>query len=1550
MGKTFDAVFLSLHRLLCTGLAVVIAAAFFISPAQAATTPTAPQYAVLPMQGPGGPDGSIDVNYNTRTYLEGYAVFNITTCKFLAPETGKIVSAPAHGTVDLTTGSGTVAGSVCHGVAGTFGKAYYTWTDPASHKGDQDSFILNWSNAQYNISFESYWTAVLNSNPPQSNNKTLKVAGKQGGGCDCGSAPGTSSPAPNGQISGGEPFSINIGNVFQEADDYTTSGRNPLRFVRYYNSLPGGNDAPTELGHRWSNNYDSALYVSGDVVTAVRADGREVTFTKESNGNWTSDTDVDLTLTSPGGGGAAGDMWYLTTHNGSLEIYKELSSGKALLQSIASRDWYARTMSYNANNQLAAVTDSFGRKLGFAYDSNGLLTQVTTPGNLVLTYGYDASGANGTTPDRLASVSYNTSPATDRIYSYVNNFDLASITDEDGNVYDSWTYDSQNRATSSQRAGGAGKVTISYDSDTQRTVTGPLGEQTVYTFKTLQGVPKVVQIQRTASGTVPAGTETFTYDDNGYIASKTDWNGNVTTYVNDSHGQPTSITEAAGTPQARTTTIAYTGQTGHLPGKIVAPSLTTYYSYDRYGDLLQRQEDDTSANGSHATRLWSYTYEGKTGHVLTATDPRGDKTTYTYSGDSVATVTNALGQTSQITSYNASGLPLSMTDPNGVVTTFAYDIRNRLLSRTVDGATTTFAYDAAGNLTGITMPDGAQLNYTYDAAHRVTAVSNNVGESINYTLDANGDITQQQVQGTTITETQSAVFDSLGRTLKQIGAYNETTAYSYDANGNNIGTTDALNNTTAQSFDALNRLIKSVDPLNNASAYAYDAQDNLTTVTDPRGLTTTYTYDGFGDVITQTSPDSGETTFAYDQMGNPVGERDARNVVTQRTFDALGRVTAETYPSSPGDNVTYTYDQGQYGIGHLTSFKDASGSTAFTYNARGDIITDTRTIGNDTYKTSYAYDLADRLTSITYPDGRTVDYTRDAFGRISGITLAFGGRGDRDDRDDRDDDHRRAGGQNILSGVSYEPFGPVDGFTYGSGVTATLAYDQDYRLTGITAKGNGGFIQDQTLTYDGVSDITSITALSTGGDKDQAHGHNGYGHSGGDDHGGDGHGWGDDRRTPSLDQTFTYDADMRLLTASGPYGDQSFAYDADGNRTGQSVTQRFGHSGRIRTRNHAYTYDTASNRLLSVSGHGALQYSYLSNGDLSSETGSGIGRSFLYDARNRFSSFINQGMSAVTTGYATNALGERVQKSGGGGDDDGTDYYIYDEQGHLIAEGHDGHISREYIYLGSLPVAELDHHQIYYIHASHLGAPQKLTDRRQRVVWDRIAEPFGQTFAIKGDRDLMNLRFPGQYHDAESGLYYNFYRSYDSATGRYSQFDPIGLLGGINGYAYVNGNPVQWIDPWGLAVLSNNTMGPLRPGDIWQSQVKNYPNAQVYTAPNGTQFLAPKNTDWYQIWLTGRKNGLNLFYVGKYESQGGKFDFQRIGGYHPEYIDASNYGVGVYMNGAGYTLFGTNTIGGTFASLLSSSNPAVLKYWWGLGWSAGQGMRLSCHAPSNLQL
>lgn len=102
-----------------------------------------------------------------------------------------------------------------------------------------------------------------------------------------------------------------------------------------------------------------------------------------------------------------------------------------------------------------------------------------------------------------------------------------------------------------------------------------------------------------------------------------------------------------------------------------------------------------------------------------------------------------------------------------------------------------------------------------------------------------------------------------------------------------------------------------------------------------------------------------------------------------------------------------------------------------------------------------------------------------------------------------------------------------------------------------------------------------------------------------------------------------------------------------------------------------------------------------------------------------------------------------------------------------------------------------------YVHADHLGIPQKMTDGSQTLVWDAVYQPFGETHSITGTA-LNNQRFPGQYFDQESGFSYNYFRDYDSTTGRYVQSDPIGLEGGLNTFSYVAGNPITRIDPFGL--------------------------------------------------------------------------------------------------------------------------------------------------------
>ncbi len=105
--------------------------------------------------------------------------------------------------------------------------------------------------------------------------------------------------------------------------------------------------------------------------------------------------------------------------------------------------------------------------------------------------------------------------------------------------------------------------------------------------------------------------------------------------------------------------------------------------------------------------------------------------------------------------------------------------------------------------------------------------------------------------------------------------------------------------------------------------------------------------------------------------------------------------------------------------------------------------------------------------------------------------------------------------------------------------------------------------------------------------------------------------------------------------------------------------------------------------------------------------------------------------------------------------------------------------------------------KVHYVINDHLGTPQVLVDQSQTVVWKAGSDAFGDSEPEIEDITF-NLRFPGQYYDEETGTHYNYYRDYDPSTGRYLQSDPIGLEGGINTYGYVGGNPLSYIDPYGL--------------------------------------------------------------------------------------------------------------------------------------------------------
>jgi hypothetical protein len=332
----------------------------------------------------------------------------------------------------------------------------------------------------------------------------------------------------------GEPINLSSGNVFDQVTDYETAGPNKLSLIRYYNSFAMPDTYATSMGHNWRTNYDRYLHIINPSaiygVEAERPDGAVITFTS-SSGTYTPDSDVEMTLS------VSGSTWTLTDHDDTVETYTQ-SGAEATLNSIKLRNGFTQALP-DSSGQISYVSDSYARQLGFSY-TGGLLTGVTTPDSLTLTYGYLNFSSTG---NQLQTVTYNTSPTTHQTYLYENAYfpyALTGITDENGNRYATWGYDSMGRGILSQLSGAINYTSVYYnDTNGNRVVKGPLGIVETYKFSTLQGVPKVTEIDRAANGSVAFASEGFTYDSNGYTASKTDWNRNIPAWTNNSHGQPT---------------------------------------------------------------------------------------------------------------------------------------------------------------------------------------------------------------------------------------------------------------------------------------------------------------------------------------------------------------------------------------------------------------------------------------------------------------------------------------------------------------------------------------------------------------------------------------------------------------------------------------------------------------------------------------------------------------------------------------------------------------------------------------------------------------------------------------------------------------------------------------------------------------------------------------------------------------------------------------------------------------------------------------------------
>jgi RHS repeat-associated protein len=1269
----------------------------------------------------------------------------------------------------------------------------------------------------------------------------------------------------------GNPIHPGTGQKFQVETDYIGAGG--LQFQRTYRSSNGGFFSSPATSSLLDNsvavtfqNCFPGIFTDGYgqihskcyryVATGTpnynfsTPDGRIIAFTGPLNAI-TAKADINERLTQRTGASGAIE-WVLKRADDSTEIYN--AQGSLIRKtSLSGRDDVLYAYSDAAtppaiaprSGLLIRMTDRFGRQLNFTYDAASRMTMMTDPAGAVFQYAYDALG-------NLSSVTY--PDGTVRLYHYneaanINNGAacsggtpaggtpgglrraLTGIT-ENGARFSTFKYDCYSRAVSTEHAGGIDKHSFTYGGAGQfpnAVELDPLGTARTYSYRQILGVARPTGTTQPAVSGTGTVSNSIVYNANGSVTQRADFNGNTSTYTYDlarnlETQRKEGLTAAgANTPQTRTINTQW-HPSFRQPTKIAEPLRITTYIYNGDagascgtgldGSLVpgvlcsKTVQATTDANGSlgfSATltgtpRTWSYTYNAN-GKVLTANGPRtdvSDITTYTYYADddadlgkrgNVATITNALGHRVDITQYNAHGQPTEIIDANAMVTTLTYDARQRLTSRNVGGEVTSYDYDPVGQLIKVTLPDGSHLNYGYDAGRRLTEVSDNLGNRIVYTLDNAGNRTSEEVRdpANVLAQKRSRVYNALNRLFRDLGAQNQTTEYAYDNQGNLTSVKDPLNQITANQYDALNRLVQVTDPGSGLTKYEYNGLNALTKVTDPRNLATNYTLTGLGNLTSQISPDTGTTANTYDAAGNLATQTDAKGQLTTYTYDALHRVISATFHD--GSKHVYGYDAGTNGIGRLTTINELNqaqtviGSMAYAYDQKGRITSDTRTINGVAYSTGYRYDSFGRLDRITYPSGRTVDYTFDSLGRISAVSTTPAG----------------GSASNLATDITYHPFGGVRSYTLGNGQTYARTYDQDGRITSYTL-GSSTY----SVGYDVASRIGSIAEVGN----------------------------------PANANTYGYDVLDRLTTANTPGTNYAYAYDAVGNRTSKTVGAG----------SETYAYSATSNRIATITpASGPVRsFAFDPNG---STTADGL-NTYGYDVRRRMTS---ANSSIGTTNYQLNALGQRVRKTNSLVDV----VFIYDSQGHLLVESATaGVVIKEYVWLHNTPLAVMDSVGSYFIHPDHINTPRLLANPTGSTVWQwSQSEPFGSNPANENPSGLgifdLPLRLPGQYFDKESNLTYNYFRDYDSAIGRYIRSDPLGLLAGLNTYAYVLSRPLISFDPTGLCPWCLPGLG----GTEWWSRNKTNsgtksPSDDNLLPPPGKNPSAGGLPDWLK-WPTG---------------------------------------------------------------------------------------------------
>ena len=563
-------------------------------------------------------------------------------------------------------------------------------------------------------------------------------------------------------------------------------------------------------------------------------------------------------------------------------------------------------------------------------------------------------------------------------------------------------------------------------------------------------------------------------------------------------------------------------------------------------------------------------------------------------------------------------------------------------------------------------------------------------------------------------------------------------------------------------------------------------------------------------------------------------------------------------------SISYTYNTLDCLTGYSSTNSLQAGTTSATYTY------DTRQLRKTGESINYGgfslavgttYNSLGQKQSSTYPDGATYSYTYDGNNQLSTVSLPQG--------------------YGSITINSYQWLVPSQ-ITYPGGAVRNQDYDGLLRLKDFSVKDPG---QSQLMNWQYGYDLTgNISSKAT----EQG------------------------SSTGSLQAITAYSYDtldhLTGATYSGSsQANESYTYDGVDNRTASTTGVAQTIASYDYNANNQLTLITTSTGMGSTGSPQAISYTYDDNGNTINQTDSANPantRNYVWDTDNRLIE-VRDANNSLIAAYSYDPFGRRISKDAG----TSKTFYLYSEEG-LIAEADaSGQITKSYGYApqsdyGTQPLFMRAGNNYYYYQLDHLGTPQQLTSQSGQVVWRAMYDAYGNATVDPGSSITNNLRFPGQYFDAETGLHYNWMRYYDPNTGRYIASDPIRLNGGINFYVYSAGSPIRWIDSYGLCLSLSDQWIDVIAGGVGGG-FSGFVTGGPWGAATGIVLGAGGTYITQQLLLNNVGGKVAVGLVGGYAGNSSNFRGRRVGAL----TGAITAAAGATMNPGDWN----NTTGGLFA-------------------------------------